>query len=299
MTTPLPALDISDLTSIRAASPGLVADRWTIRRHGPLLPPGRRLLIVAADHPARGALGVRDDPMAMGSRTELLRRLVAALERPGVDGVLAGPDILDDLLLLGALEHKVVIGAMNCGGLQGAAFEMDDRFTAYTPHEISVRGIEGGKMLLRVALDDPATAQTLEACSRAIGGLASRGRMALVEPSWATREGGRARALLDADSMIRAIGIASALGQSSAHTWLKLPVVPDLARVLDATTLPTLLLGGDPTEDPAGTYAEWERGLALPAVRGLVIGRALLYPPDGDVAGAVDAAAALVHTDVA
>jgi hypothetical protein len=30
-------------------------------------------------------------------------------------------------------------------------------------------------------------------------------------------------------------------------------------------------------------------------VRGLVVGRALLYPPDGDVAAAVDIAAALVH----
>jgi hypothetical protein len=36
----------------------------------------------------------------------------------------------------------------------------------------------------------------------------------------------------------------------------------------------------------------------LPAVRGLVVGRTLLYPPDGDVAGAVDIAAELVHGDV-
>ena len=35
--------------------------------------------------------------------------------------------------------------------------------------------------------------------------------------------------------------------------------------------------------------------LALPGVRGLVVGRALLYPPDGDVAAAVDAAVALVR----
>ncbi len=34
--------------------------------------------------------------------------------------------------------------------------------------------------------------------------------------------------------------------------------------------------------------------MALPQVRGLVVGRALPYPPDGNVAGAVDAAAAIV-----
>ena len=90
-------------------------------------------------------------------------------------------------------------------------------------------------------------------------------------------------------------GIAAGLGASSAYTWLKLPVVDELARVMEATTMPTLLLGGDPQGDPADTYAAWGKALELPAVRGLVIGRALLFPPDGDVAAAVDIAAELVH----
>jgi hypothetical protein len=64
---------------------------------------------------------------------------------------------------------------------------------------------------------------------------------------------------------------------------------------MDATTLPSLLLGGDPQGDPHDTYALWGRALDLPSVRGLVVGRALLYPPDGDVAAAVDIAAELVH----
>ena len=41
--------------------------------------------------------------------------------------------------------------------------------------------------------------------------------------------------------------------------------------------------------DPRDTYASWGKALDLPAVRGLVVGRALLYPPDGDVAAAVEA----------
>jgi hypothetical protein len=101
--------------------------------------------------------------------------------------------------------------------------------------------------------------------------------------------------LLDPDSTIKSMHIAAGLGASSAHTWLKLPVVDDLERVMDATTLPTLLLGGDPQGDPLDTYATWGRALDLPAVRGLVVGRALLYPPDGDVGAAVDIAAELVH----
>ena len=59
--------------------------------------------------------------------------------------------------------------------------------------------------------------------------------------------------------------------------------------------MPTLLLGGDSGVDPDETFAAWQDALTLPGVRGLTVGRTLLYPPDGDVAGAVDTAASLVH----
>ena len=118
-------------------------------------------MIIAADHPARGSLGAGPRPMAMADRGDLLDRLCVALERPGVSGVLGTPDILDDLLLLGALEGKSVFGSMNRGGLTGASWEIDDRFTAYDAPAIAAMGFEGGKMLTRIDLDDPATASML------------------------------------------------------------------------------------------------------------------------------------------
>ena len=290
-----PTVSVADLTEIRVRDPHRITQSWADRRRRDLVGPDGRLLIVAADHPARGALGVRDDRSAMASRSELLGRLATAVSRPGVDGVLGTPDILDDLLLLGALEGKVVIGSMNRGGLQGSTFELDDRFTAYRARDIAAGGLDGGKMLTRIDLDDPGTVSTLEASATAITELAEHGLMAMVEPFLSTRRDGRVTNLLDPDSTIRSIHIASGLGATSAHTGLKLPVVDDLPRVMDATTLPTLLLGGDPQGDPQDTYASWGRALDLPAVRGLVVGRALLFPPDGDVAAAVDIAAELVH----
>jgi DhnA family fructose-bisphosphate aldolase class Ia len=284
-----------ELTEIRAREPHRIAQGWDARSKRPLLGGDGRLLLVAADHPARGALGVRSEAMAMASRPALLERLATALSRPGVDGVLGTPDILDDLLLMGALEDKLVIGSMNRGGLQGASFELDDRFTAYTAAEIAARGLDGGKMLTRICLSDPGTVATLESTGHAVSELAERGLMAMVEPFMSVIHGGRVTNLLDPDNTIRSIHIAAGLGASSAHTWLKLPVVDELARVMEATTMPTLLLGGDPQGDPADTYAAWGKALELPAVRGLVIGRALLFPPDGDVAAAVDIAAELVH----
>jgi hypothetical protein len=286
-----------ELTEVRARRPHHIHEAWAARasRRRPLLGADGRLLVVAADHPARGALGVRSDSMAMASRTGLLERLATALSRPGVDGVLGTPDILDDLLLMGVLDDKLVFGSMNRGGLQGASFELDDRFTAYTAAEIAARGMDGGKMLTRICLGDPGTAATLEASARAVTELAEHRLMAMVEPFLSVHEGDRVRNLLDPDSTIRSIHIAAGLGASSAYTWLKLPVVDDLERVMAATTLPTLLLGGDPLGDPESTYASWGKALDLPPVRGLVVGRALLFPPDEDVAAAVDIAAELVH----
>jgi DhnA family fructose-bisphosphate aldolase class Ia len=284
-----------ELTEIRAREPQRIGQAWDSRAKRARLGSDGRLLIVAADHPARGALGVRSDAMAMASRPALLERLATALSRPGVDGVLGTPDILDDLLLMGALEEKLVIGSMNRGGLQGASFELDDRFTAYTPDEIAARGLDGGKMLTRICLSDPGTVATLEESGRAVTALADRGLMAMVEPFMSVVHGGRVTNLLDPDNTIKSIHIAAGLGASSAQTWLKLPVVDELARVMEATTMPTLLLGGDPQGDPEHTYAAWGKALELPPVRGLVVGRALLFPPDGDVAAAVDIAAELVH----
>ena len=293
--TTSPTVSVADLTEVRVREPQRIAQAWAARTRRPIVGDDGRLLVVAADHPARGALGVRDDKSAMASRSDLLERLVTAVSRPGVDGVLGTPDILDDLLLLGVLDGKVAIGSMNRGGLQGSVFELDDRFTAYRAQDIAANGLDGGKMLTRIALGDPGTAATLEASARAVTELAALGLMAMVEPFLSERREGRVVNLLDPDSTIKSIHIAAGLGASSAHTWLKLPVVDDLPRVMDATTLPTLLLGGDPHGDPQDTYASWGKALDLPAVRGLVVGRALLYPPGGDVAAAVDIAAELVH----
>jgi hypothetical protein len=290
-----PVRSVADLTEVRARTPQAVALAAAARSRRPLLGADGRLLIVAADHPARGALGVRDRGDAMASRTDLLDRLCTALDRPGVDGVLGTPDILEDLLLLGRLEGKVVFGSMNRGGLQGASFELDDRFTAYDARAIAAMGYEGGKMLTRVDLDDPATVSTLQDSARAVTELAQLGLLAMVEPFLSRRVDGRVKNDLSHEAVIKSVHITQALGSTSAYTWMKLPVVAEMARVMDATTLPTLLLGGDPSGHPDNTYAEWGGALKLPSVRGLVVGRALLYPPDGDVAAAVDVAAQLVH----
>ncbi|NQX13428.1 deoxyribose-phosphate aldolase [Microbacteriaceae bacterium VKM Ac-2855] len=287
------------LRTLRAENPGAAAEAFANRRRRPLLRDDHRLFIVAADHPARGALGVRDDDMAMADRYDLLDRLATALSRPGVDGVLGTPDIIDDLALMGLLDDKIIVGSMNRGGLRGASFEMDDRFTGYDIDAIVRDGLDFAKTLLRVNLADAGSVATIEANARAVDAAAAARIPIMLEPFMSSWVEGAIVNDLSADAVIRSIAIASGLGNSSAYTWMKLPVVPEMERVMAATTMPTLLLGGDPQGSPENTYATWKKALGLPGVRGLVVGRTLIYPADGDVAGAVDTAAALVHGETA
>ncbi|MGN6132128.1 MAG: Cgl0159 family (beta/alpha)8-fold protein [Nocardioidaceae bacterium] len=289
------ATSLAEVNEIRARRPERVAALLADRRKRSFLPDDGRLMLVACDHPARGALSVRGRADAMADRADLLARLQTALSRPGVDGLLATADVVEDLLLLGALEDKVVIGSMNRGGLAGAAFELDDRMTGYDVAGAVAAGLNGAKMLTRIDLSDAGTVATLEACGAAVTALSRAGRVAMLEPFMAERVGDRVVNDLTPDAVIRSVHIAQGLGASSAYTWLKLPVVAEMERVMQATTLPTLLLGGDPSGHPDETYAQWEKALGLPSVRGLVVGRALLYPRDDDVTAAVDTAVGLVR----
>lgn len=284
-----------EITELRARHPERIAELLSTRRRRALLPDDGRLMLVACDHPARGALSVRGRADAMADRNDLLDRLQVALSRPGVDGLLATADIVEDLLLLGALEDKVVIASMNRGGLTGSVFEMDDRMTAYDVRAAAECGFNGAKMLARIDLDDAGTVRTLEACGRAVTELGRAGLVAMLEPFMSSRRDGRVVNDLSPEAVIKSIHISQGLGASSAYTWMKLPVVEEMERVMSATTLPTLLLGGDPSGHPDETYAEWAKALALPPVRGLVVGRALLYPPGDEVASAVDTAVSLVR----
>ena len=285
----MPPTPLTDrIVDIRAHAPERIAQTLADRPRGTLPDGDGKLMIIACDPPARGALAAGGAPLAMASREDVLARCVTALDRPGVNGFLGTADMIEDLALLGALDGKLVYGSMNRGGLAGATFEMDDRFTGYDARGVVDAGLDGGKMLLRVNYEDPRTADTLAACARAVDDLAERGVMAMVEPFISRWSHGRVVNDLSPDAVIASMAIASGLGRTSAYTWLKLPAVADMERVMEASTLPALILGGAVSEDPEAARASWARALALPTVKGLVIGRSLLFPPDDDVAGAVD-----------
>ena len=94
-------------------------------------------------------------------------------------------------------------------------FELDDRFTGYDAQACADMGLNGGKTLTRIALDDPGTVNTMESTAKAINELAERGLMAMVEPFWSSRVDGKVRNDLSADAVIKSVGVCSALGRTS------------------------------------------------------------------------------------
>lgn len=285
-----------ELVKARVFAPTAFTDALTSRRRRPIGRDDGRLIIIAADHTARGKISLGDNPVAMANRYELLDRLVRCLALPEVDGVLASADILEELAWLGALDNKLAIGTMNRGGIIGAEWELDDRLTAYDVDHVESMGLDGGKTLIRIDYADAGVARTLETVARLTTELADRKLMAMIEPlPYIKNSAGKAILNTSDDALTTVVAIASGLGSSSAYTWLKIPASARMSDVASATTLPILMLGGEPVGASDETFALWELGMNEPNVRGVVAGRTLLYPNDGNPEGAVARAAAVIR----
>jgi hypothetical protein len=297
---------LDEITDIRIEHPRWAAKEARQRRRRKSLAPDGRLVLAALDHPARGVNEIRGEALAMGDRHQYLARARRVLDDPDLDGIVATPDVIEELLILshlerrkrgkGFLDGRVVVGSMNRGGLAGTAFEMDDAFTSMSAERIAELRLDGGKMMYRLDAQDPASGRTIQACAAALNDLRRHGLPGFLEPLGVSRQASGYAPAKDADTLVRQCGIAAALGASSLHVWLKVPIVDDLARVCRATTLPLLLLGGPARGTPEETLRDFAGGLSAgPRVRGAIIGRNLLYPGEADPLPMCRALTALVH----
>ncbi len=301
----LPASLFAEITQIRITDPGLVQRKAKSRKRRGELSVDGKLVVLAADHPGRGVTKVGDDPVGMGNRHDYLARILRVLSQPGIDGVMSTPDILEELLIVryllgdrgqGLLDQKLLIGCMNRGGIAGASFEMRDRFSAYTAAALQKMRLDGAKMMFRLDLEDPASGSTIQDCALALRELEALGLPAFLEPLPVRRSDGRYQVQKTPREMITVIGIATALGNSSRLLWLKIPYTQDYSAVVAATTCPILMLGGESRGDVESLLHDFSSGLAAgPNVRGLLVGRNILYPGDKDPGAMAAAVASLVH----
>jgi DhnA family fructose-bisphosphate aldolase class Ia len=295
------------ITEVRVQRPELIFEEAARRRRRDRLSADGKLVILATDHPGRRVTGIPGDPLGMGDRHSYLARALRVLLTPGCDGIMGTTDFMEDLLILNALvrekggpplvDDKVLVGCMNRGGQAGVAGEIDDRFTSFTARQLAAMRFEGGKLMYRLDAGDPLSIKAVADCAVAINELHRRKLYAFLEPMSVRRkpEGGY-ETVKTVEALVKDAGAAAALGESSARTFLKLSYTDGYERVARATTLPILMLGGPPREDPASTLADFASGMRAAAnVRGVLAGRNVTFAPGEDPRAVAAAVAAIVH----
>jgi hypothetical protein len=294
------------ITDARVSDPGIIEKSARRRKRREKLAPDGRLAILASDHPARRVTKSGSDPVMMGNRHGYLGRILRVVTSPEFDGVMGTTDIIEDLLIVDELfvEHggasfldgKVLVGCMNRGGLSGAEFEMDDRFTSFTSDSISNLRLDGAKMMFRLDLKDTRSLDTIQACSEAITRLNRHSIPVFLEAFSVERTADGYKTLKTPDELIKTVGVATALGDSSRGIWLKVPYCEGFEQVAKATSCPILMLGGESSGDPTGILQEFSKGMkAGPTVRGALVGRNVLYPGRDDPYAVANAVSRIVH----
>ncbi|HEX8150172.1 MAG TPA: hypothetical protein VF591_23510 [Pyrinomonadaceae bacterium] len=306
----LPAAVLAKVTDVRVTDPGRSMRAAKNRKRRESLTRDGRLNILAADHPARRVTRVGDDPLRMADRREYMARILRVMMSEAVDGLLATMDILEDLLVVhdllkesgaeGFLDEKVLLASFNRGGLLGSVWEIDDPNSGPTAASCREWGLDGAKILLRICDDEPDSRKTLLETVRAITELNAVGLPMFLESLPVVKEDngrhGAYRVVKTAEELARTAGAAAALGDSARYLWLKLPYCENYEMVANSTTLPILLLGGEPVGDATPFLRELHAGLrAGPNVRGALVGRNILYPGGDDPLAVIEAVGGIVH----
>jgi DhnA family fructose-bisphosphate aldolase class Ia len=297
---------MAQITCIRVADPDFAWKAAQSRTRRERLAPAGKLNILAADHPARRVTKVGKDPIAMADRRDYLARIARVLSAEGIDGLMATMDILEDLLILDAavqerggaslVNGKLLIASLNRGGIAGTAWELDDPITGPTPDTCAAWHLDGAKILLRIADEDPGSLKTILASAQAISECNALRLPMFLEPLPVVRSDSGWTVRKDSESLARVAGVASALGDSSRYLWLKLPYCAGYETVARATSLPILLLGGESAGNPEPFLTELASALQAGAnVRGALVGRNVLYPGDEDPYAMACAVSGIIH----
>ncbi len=295
------------ITDVRVRRHQLILQEAARRKRRTDLAPEGRLVLLAADHPARMLTAVGENPIAMGDRHQYLGRILRIIAAAGVDGIIATTDIVEDLLIVNGLvreaggpsflDQRILIGSMNRSGLAGSAWETDDRLTCFTPDSLDDLNLDGGKVVARICPEEPElTNRTLQYCASAISGCNERGLPTLVEPVPVAKVNGRLRLRRAVADIVRVIGVASALGDSSRGLWLEVPYCEGFERAARSTSLPLLAVAGAVTDDPTPMLSQLSDAVrARTNVRGALMGRSVLFPADDDPMSFALAVSAIVR----
>lgn len=253
--------------------------------------PHTHVVFAAADHNARMINAYQGNPIGLSNRREYLSRLVRILTCPEVDGVEGSPDVLEDLLLINYLfrgsgrkeflTDKWMIGTVNRGGLKDVAWEMDDMCTCFTVERLAALNLDGIKFMLRINPDCEISKNTLRYCAETVNKAVQYDLPIFIEGLFIRTEAGKYVMKTDLESLVKTVGVVSALGCSSINKWIELPLNPQYEVAAAATTGSILVVPDETGVTEEEVIAEYtaQAGIA-PNVRGILLGRNVMYSED-------------------
>lgn len=272
---------------LRVADPIAAYKATQTRQPRKALAPDGGLLLLMADEAARGIAPACED------RHEYLARVLRVLIGGVFDGVVAPPDLFEELCLAqqiirenggqSFLDGRVAIGVLNAdaGRLTPSAFNV-----ARAKHlrcdgvwlraSIETEGDRAGEALAQVA-------QLIEEVNE-------HQAVIFLQPGRPEHFEGAPWEAAEAAGLLSTV---SALGQTSIRTWLAVPAFDGVDRALRAVTLPTLATGFAPPGDDLSSLLHTARDTlaSTPRLRGIALGSSILYRDDDPlaVAGALQA----------
>lgn len=302
----LPDSLFEEVTEVRVMNPETILQEAKSRKRRSSLTTDGKLLILATDHPGRGVTTIRDEPLIMGNRQEYLARILRVMMDADFDGVMGTTDMIEDLIILdhlikkrggkSFLDNRLVLGCMNRGGLLDAVFEMDDTFTSFTPESLFEMRLDGGKMMYRLDHKDHGAGRTITTTAQVINRMNELDIPVFLEPLTVEKTEKGYKVLKDYATLVRALGIGAALGDSTRNMWLKIPYTDNYEQVAKATTVPVLMLGGAAGNTPEGTIQEFTSGMKVGgSIRGAMVGRNITFAKQEDPLAVAAAVSGIIH----
>lgn len=172
----------------------------------------------------------------------------------------------------------MLIGTVNRGGLKNTVWEMDDMPTCFTVERIHKLNMDGVKFMIRINPMDLNCRNTLLYCANTVNQAEAYGLPVFIEALYVeTAENGFAMRT-DTESLCKAVGVVSALGCTSAHKWIEVPLNQEYQIPVNATTCPVLVVPDEKEEEPVAVIEEYTKEIGLSYnIRGILLGRNVMY----------------------